>query len=119
MGGVASVSVRLIVGQRLHQQLLLPWTDPTKHGLTGSIHGSFSHTVYCIVLLYVCVCVTSPPPGMAVTLKPELFEGLRFDFTKPLNQKFSLSHRYVIIPSLAPVMSILVGQAALHCPIGG
>lgn len=29
----------------------------------------------------------------AVSLKPELFEGLRFDFTKPLNQRFSLSHR--------------------------
>jgi len=26
-------------------------------------------------------------------LKPELFEGLRFDFTKPLNQNFALSHR--------------------------
>lgn len=32
----------------------------------------------------------------AVSLKPELFEGLRFDFTKGLNQKFSLSHRYLI-----------------------
>uniref|UniRef100_A0A0E0CZU8 Mitochondrial import receptor subunit TOM40-1 n=1 Tax=Oryza meridionalis TaxID=40149 RepID=A0A0E0CZU8_9ORYZ len=28
-----------------------------------------------------------------MSLKPELFEGLRFDFTKGLNQKFSLSHR--------------------------
>jgi mitochondrial import receptor subunit TOM40 len=27
-----------------------------------------------------------------VSLKPELFEGLRFDFTRPLNQKFSLQH---------------------------
>uniref|UniRef100_A0A0C9S9K2 TSA: Wollemia nobilis Ref_Wollemi_Transcript_56_1724 transcribed RNA sequence n=1 Tax=Wollemia nobilis TaxID=56998 RepID=A0A0C9S9K2_9CONI len=27
-----------------------------------------------------------------MSLKPELFEGMRFDFTKPLNQKFSLSH---------------------------
>lgn len=27
-----------------------------------------------------------------MSLKPELFEGLRFDFTKPLNQKSSLSH---------------------------
>lgn len=27
-----------------------------------------------------------------MSLKPELFEGLRFDFTKGLNQKFSLSH---------------------------
>ncbi|THU54319.1 hypothetical protein C4D60_Mb10t23830 [Musa balbisiana] len=27
-----------------------------------------------------------------MSLKPELFEGLRFDFTKGLNQRFSLSH---------------------------
>jgi len=27
-----------------------------------------------------------------MSLKPRLFEGLCFDFTKPLNQKFSLSH---------------------------
>eukprot|EP00249_Psilotum_nudum_P005651 c19087_g1_i3 orf=1-273(-) len=27
-----------------------------------------------------------------MSLKPELFEGLRFDFTKPLSPKFSLSH---------------------------
>ncbi|CAA7390666.1 unnamed protein product [Spirodela intermedia] len=27
-----------------------------------------------------------------MSLKPELFEGMRFDFTKGLNQKFSLSH---------------------------
>lgn len=30
-----------------------------------------------------------------VSLKPELFEGMRFDFTKGLSPKFSLSHRYV------------------------
>ncbi|RWW30440.1 hypothetical protein BHE74_00000431 [Ensete ventricosum] len=28
----------------------------------------------------------------SVSLKPELFEGLRFDFTKGLNQTFALSH---------------------------
>jgi len=28
-----------------------------------------------------------------VSLKPDLFEGVRFDFAKPLNAKFSLSHR--------------------------
>ncbi|XP_008680170.1 mitochondrial import receptor subunit TOM40-1-like [Zea mays] len=28
-----------------------------------------------------------------MSLKPKLFEGLRFDFTKGLNQKFSLSNR--------------------------
>lgn len=27
-----------------------------------------------------------------MSLKPEVFEGMRFDFTKPLNQKFYLSH---------------------------
>eukprot|EP00252_Welwitschia_mirabilis_P006843 TRINITY_DN1774_c0_g1_i1.p1 TRINITY_DN1774_c0_g1~~TRINITY_DN1774_c0_g1_i1.p1 ORF type:complete len:339 (-),score=52.33 TRINITY_DN1774_c0_g1_i1:341-1357(-) len=27
-----------------------------------------------------------------MSLKPDHFEGLRFDFTRPLNQKFSLSH---------------------------
>lgn len=27
-----------------------------------------------------------------ISLKPELFEGLRFDFTRPLSPKFSLSH---------------------------
>lgn len=31
---------------------------------------------------------------LIVSLKPELFEGMRFDFTKALNQRFSLSHRY-------------------------
>ncbi|PWZ30430.1 Protein disulfide-isomerase [Zea mays] len=30
---------------------------------------------------------------LLVSLKPKLFEGLRFDFTKGLNQEFSLSHR--------------------------
>ncbi len=33
----------------------------------------------------------------AVVLKPELFEGLRFDFTKPLNQNFALSHRCLLL----------------------
>jgi hypothetical protein len=27
-----------------------------------------------------------------VSLKPELFEGMRFDFNKGINQKFSLTH---------------------------
>ena len=30
-----------------------------------------------------------------VSLKPDLFEGMRFDFTKMLNQKFTLNHRFV------------------------
>ncbi|KAL2634344.1 hypothetical protein R1flu_005823 [Riccia fluitans] len=41
-----------------------------------------------------------------VSLKPELFEGLRFDFTKPLSQKFSLSHSVfmgaVEVPAQSP-----------------
>lgn len=37
--------------------------------------------------------LTNPPPlGHAVSLKPDLFEGLRFDLTKPLNHNFALSH---------------------------
>lgn len=41
-----------------------------------------------------------------MSLKPELFEGLRFDFTKPLNPKFSLSHSVYMgsleMPSQSP-----------------
>ena len=29
----------------------------------------------------------------AVSLKPDLFEGLRFEFSKPLNQNFAFTHR--------------------------
>ena len=32
-----------------------------------------------------------------MSLKPDLFEGMRFDFTKMLNQKFSLNHRYLYV----------------------
>lgn len=31
------------------------------------------------------------------SLKPETFEGLRFDFSKPLNQNFALTHQYVAV----------------------
>ena len=31
----------------------------------------------------------------AVSLKPDLFEGLRFEFSKPLNQNFAFTHRCV------------------------
>ncbi|KAJ0037680.1 hypothetical protein Pint_23257 [Pistacia integerrima] len=37
-----------------------------------------------------------------MSLKPELFEGLRFDFTKGLNQKFSLSHSVFMGPIEVP-----------------
>jgi hypothetical protein len=33
-------------------------------------------------------------PAAAVSLKPELFEGCRFDFNRPLSPKFALTHRY-------------------------
>jgi hypothetical protein len=37
-----------------------------------------------------CRCVALA----AVSLKPDTFEGMRFDITKPLNHNFALSHRY-------------------------
>ncbi|KAL6978956.1 hypothetical protein U1Q18_020624 [Sarracenia purpurea var. burkii] len=40
-----------------------------------------------------------------VSLKPELFEGMRFDFTKGLNQKFSLSHSVIMGPTEIPSQS--------------
>ncbi|KAF6151862.1 hypothetical protein GIB67_010436 [Kingdonia uniflora] len=40
-----------------------------------------------------------------MSLKPELFEGLRFDFTKGLNQKFALSHSVFMGPMEVPSQS--------------
>ncbi|KAF8389583.1 hypothetical protein HHK36_024099 [Tetracentron sinense] len=40
-----------------------------------------------------------------MSLKPELFEGMRFDFTKGLNQKFSLSHSVFMGPMEVPSQS--------------
>ncbi|PIN07974.1 hypothetical protein CDL12_19460 [Handroanthus impetiginosus] len=40
-----------------------------------------------------------------MSLKPELFEGMRFDFTKGLNQKFSLSHSVMMGPTEVPSQS--------------
>ncbi|XP_047978140.1 mitochondrial import receptor subunit TOM40-1-like [Salvia hispanica] len=40
-----------------------------------------------------------------MSLKPELFEGLRFDFTKGLNQSFSLSHSVMMGPTEIPAQS--------------
>ncbi|KAK6163925.1 hypothetical protein DH2020_000789 [Rehmannia glutinosa] len=40
-----------------------------------------------------------------MSLKPELFEGMRFDFTKGLNQKFSLSHSVMMGPTEIPSQS--------------
>ncbi|GFQ04181.1 mitochondrial import receptor subunit tom40-1 [Phtheirospermum japonicum] len=40
-----------------------------------------------------------------MSLKPEHFEGMRFDFTKGLNQKFSLSHSVMMGPTEIPAQS--------------
>ncbi|KAH7548423.1 hypothetical protein JRO89_XS14G0124600 [Xanthoceras sorbifolium] len=40
-----------------------------------------------------------------MSLKPETFEGLRFDFSKGLNQKFSLSHSVFMGPTEIPSQS--------------
>ncbi|RXH78934.1 hypothetical protein DVH24_034141 [Malus domestica] len=40
-----------------------------------------------------------------MSLKPELFEGMRFDFTKGLNQRFSLSHSVFMGPTEIPSQS--------------
>ncbi|XP_065868693.1 mitochondrial import receptor subunit TOM40-1 [Euphorbia lathyris] len=40
-----------------------------------------------------------------MSLKPEVFEGMRFDFTKGLNQKFSLSHSVFMGPMELPSQS--------------
>ncbi|CAB4263639.1 unnamed protein product [Prunus armeniaca] len=40
-----------------------------------------------------------------MSLKPELFEGMRFDFTKGLNQRFSLSHSVFMGPMEVPSQS--------------
>jgi mitochondrial import receptor subunit TOM40 len=40
-----------------------------------------------------------------MSLKPELFEGMRFDFTKGLNHKFSLSHSVFMGPMEIPSQS--------------
>ncbi|KAE8716822.1 Mitochondrial import receptor subunit TOM40-1 [Hibiscus syriacus] len=40
-----------------------------------------------------------------MSLKPETFEGLRFDFSKGLNQKFSLSHSVIMGPTEIPSQS--------------
>ncbi len=48
-----------------------------------------SHLPSVFIPFFLMICLRL----RAVTLKPELFEGLRFDFTKPLNQNFALCHR--------------------------
>ncbi|KAL8232971.1 hypothetical protein R6Q57_002749 [Mikania cordata] len=40
-----------------------------------------------------------------MSLKPEHFEGMRVDFTKGLNQSFSLSHSIVMVPTEVPSQS--------------
>jgi hypothetical protein len=36
--------------------------------------------------------------SVTVSLKPDVFEGFRFDFTKMLGEYFALSHRYPALP---------------------
>ncbi|KAF7153032.1 hypothetical protein RHSIM_Rhsim01G0245800 [Rhododendron simsii] len=51
-----------------------------------------------------------------MSLKPEIFEGLRFDFTKGLNQKFSLSHRWICISIV--FVSVLMGPTEVPSQSG-
>lgn len=50
-----------------------------------------------------------------MSLKPDLFEGMRFDFTKPLNQKFYLSHSVAMgnveIPTGNPNQIVKIPQS--------
>ena len=55
----------------IYLSLYLPLTPPFKS------HATFAKT----------------PPG---SRKPDLFEGLRFDFTKPFNQNFALCHSFFL-----------------------
>jgi hypothetical protein len=47
----------------------------------------------------------------AVALKPDVFEGLRFEITRPLNQNFFLTHRWERPAALA-ALAALAGAAA-------
>jgi hypothetical protein len=42
---------------------------------------------------YAAAAAAAPPAAAAVALKPDVFEGLRFEITRPLNQNFFLTHR--------------------------
>lgn len=50
---------------------------------------------------------------MAMSLRPELFEGMRFDFFKGLDQKFSLGHRFLYSPLSTFVFAFLPHQSFL------
>lgn len=52
--------------------------------------------VFILVLVVLMDLKFNSGALFAVSLKPDTFEGLRFDFSKGLNQKFSLSHRWVL-----------------------
>jgi hypothetical protein len=51
----------------------------------------------------------------SVSLKPELFEGMRFDFTKMLNQKFSLNHRYLPFLFFSFVSLFFIFSSSILC----
>ncbi|CAL5378410.1 unnamed protein product [Camellia sinensis] len=61
-----------------------------------SYWGGFSFITWMLIIF---------KNGFAVSLKPELFEGMRFDFTKGLNQRFSLSHSVFMGPTEIPSQS--------------
>ncbi|KAF3644779.1 Mitochondrial import receptor subunit TOM40-1 [Capsicum annuum] len=47
-----------------------------------------------------------PYEEINLSLKPELFEGMRFDFTRVLNQRFFLSHSVFMGPTELPTQSM-------------
>ncbi|KAG0600381.1 hypothetical protein M758_11G029100 [Ceratodon purpureus] len=55
-----------------------------------------------------------------MSLKPELFEGLRFDVTKSLNNKFALSKSLFMgsIDLPGPVTGPVIKQSAAHYELG-
>jgi hypothetical protein len=53
----------------------------------------------------------TPPPAPAVGLKPDVFEGFKFDLTKPLNQNFFLTHRCGPGSATPPHATLAAGAA--------
>jgi len=51
-----------------------------------------------------------------VSLKPDLFEGLKFDFSKPLNMNFAVTHRYAFVPTARHAMQYAI-QELEHCNV--
>ena len=49
---------------------------------------------------------------VAVALKPDTFEGMRFDFTKMISQHFALSHRCPTRTSSLPFFLSVLGTTS-------